>query len=489
MRPLIPLLLTFTAAAQADRLVSWQRRLNLTLLEFESGAGEIEIINPSTFRFVRCRSKPCAGRTPAAEPVTFRVVDTESAFEFRTSYIEIRVRKHDGGLMVKSRHGVEMLDEIVPPGPAPAGLNFSRRSPDGERLYGLGPRTDRGLDLKGKVIATKRPLLISSLGFGLWFTASSDYSFDLRSKVSIHAPFPDRLEFYFHYGPTPKEILEENYAVTGWSFAPTPVHAGVLIEPTVPRYANKVDMMPLPDLLAWLSHASMSGLLVPAFEQTKLPPALAPLMPMIYGGPPSKERESLRLYLYTYLMEAKDRGFPLFRPMAMQYSKDVEAAARLDQFMLGDELLVAAGKEIYLPMGIWTDMRTGAVHKGKQTFPVGEAPGLPIYAKNGTIVPLLQPDGTLQLHYMPRLGAEFFISEPGDTQPSQVHAGPAAGVLRLEIESRVDRKYEWIVYHVSPAVSPVARYDAALKRLHIPVEVKAMKGSIINVTLETPLEP
>jgi alpha-glucosidase (family GH31 glycosyl hydrolase) len=44
-------------------------------------------------------------------------------------------------------------------------------------------------------------------------------------------------------------------------------------------------------------------------------------MPMIYGGPPSKERESLRLYLYTYLMEAKDRGFPLFRPMAMQYSK------------------------------------------------------------------------------------------------------------------------------------------------------------------------
>jgi alpha-glucosidase (family GH31 glycosyl hydrolase) len=71
-------------------------------------------------------------------------------------------------------------------------------------------------------------------------------------------------------------------------------------------------------------------------------------------------------------------------------------------------------------MGIWTDMRTGAVHKGKQTCWRGA--GLPIYAKNGTIVPLLQPDGTLQLHYMPRLGAEFFISEPGDTQPSQVHA-------------------------------------------------------------------
>lgn len=499
MRRLIFALLALSGAAHADRLVSWQRRLNLTLLEFEHGSGEIEIVSPSTFRFVRCRVKPCAGRPAATEPVEFRVTDTTTAYEFRTSYIEIRVRKQDGGLAVKSRHGIEMLDEVVPPAPAPQGIFFERRSPQGERLYGLGPRTDAALDLRGKVIATKRPLLISTLGFGLWFTATSDYTFDLASKspdkVTIRAPYPDRTEFYFHYGPTPKEVLEENYAVNGWSFAPAMSHTRVLAESALPRYVTKVDpAMPFPDLLAWLNHASLSGVLAPALDVAKLPESIAPLFPVLYGGVTSTERRSLEPYLYTYLIEAKDRGFPLLRPMAMQYYKDATAAAKTDQFMLGDELLVAAGKQIYLPQGIWTDLRTDATYTGRQTIPVSDAPGLPIYGKNGTIIPLQQSDGSIQLHYLPRLGAEFFISEPGDTQPSQVHASPAAGLLRLEIESRVARKYEWIVHHVSAAsaiepASTKSSYDAARKQLRIPVDAQALGDSIVNVTLETPLEP
>ena len=503
--PAVALLVATTTAAPillADPLVAWQRRLNLTLLEFATGGGEIEILNPSTFRFVRCRLKPCAGRRPSPDPVEFRVTETNLAFEFRTSYIEIRVRKNDGGLMVKSRHGVEMLDEIVPATPAPPGLFFQRRAPEGERLFGLGSRDDSHLNLRGQILATGKPLLISSLGYGLWFSASTRYEFDLASRqapdrVAIRAPFPDRLEMYFHYGPSPKEILEENYAVTGWSFAPTLAHTAILAETALPRFATKVETKPLPQLLTWLAHASMSGLLVPALDQASLPPAVAPLFPMLFGTgatttPPA--RQSLQPYLYTYLMEAKERGFPLFRPMAMQYPKDVAAATHLDQFMLGDELLAATGPSVYLPMGIWTDLRTGLTYQGRQSIPVGEAAGLPVYAKNGVIVPLLQPDGTLQLHYLPRLGAEFFLSEPGHTLPSQVHAGPAAGVLRLEIESRVDRKYEWIVYHVSPATliepaQPKSTYDAKLRRLHVPVDAKAMGDSIVNVTLEHPLEP
>ena len=495
--PVLVLLVT-PAVLQADRLVSWQRRLNLTLLEFETGGGEIEILNPSTFRFVRCRIKPCAGRTPSQDPVEFRTAETNLAFEFRTTFIEIRVRKNDGGLMVKSRHGVEMLDEIVAPAPAPPGLFFQRRAPEGERFFGLGPRTGADLNLRGQLVATDRPLLISSLGYGLWFSASTHYEFDLAGKapdrVAIRAPFPDRLEFYFHYGPTPKEILEENYALTGWSFAPTLAHTRVLAESDLPHFATKIETKPLPQMLTWLAHASMSGLLVPALAQSDLPPAVAALFPVLFGGETSSERHSLQPYLYTYLMEAKERGVPLFRPMAMQYPKDVAAATHLDQFMLGDELLAATGPLVYLPMGIWTDLRTGVTYKGRQPVTVAEAPGLPVFAKNGTIVPLLQPDGTLQLHYLPRLGAEFFVSEPGDSLPSQVHAGPAAGVLRLEIESRVDRKYEWIVYHVSPATlieppQPQSTYDAKLRRLHVPVDAKAMGDSIVNVTLAEPLEP
>ena len=445
--------------------------------------------------------KPCAGRTAAPEPAAFRAVETNLAFEFRTSYLEIKVRKNDGGLMVKSRHGVEMLDEIVKPGIAPAGLHFERRAPEGERLYGLGPRTDAELDLRGKVVSTERPLLISTLGYGVWFTASTNYRFDLastsRGRVSVHAAFPDRLEFFFHYGPTPKEILEEHFAVAGWTFGPTPAQAAVLPgEAGVPRFATKAPAMPWADLLRWMAHASMSGILVPAVEQTRVASqAVAPLLPMLYGGEETpQERAALAPYLYTYLTEAKDRGFPLFRPMAMQYPKDTIAAARLDQFMLGDEILAAAGPDVYLPMGIWTDLRSGVSYPGKQVIAVAPGTGAPVFAKNGTILPLLQPDGAIELHYFPRLGAEFFLSEPGQVQPSQVHAGPAAGVLRLEIESRVDRRYEWVVHHVgaASAIEPApvkGRYDPARRVLRIPVETKAMADSIVNVTLETPLEP
>lgn len=502
MRPVWLALLLLPLALRADPLVSWQRRLNVTLLEFRAGAGELEILNPSTFRFVRCRTKPCAGRHSAmAEPVPFRTVDTTAAFEFKTRFLEIRVRKADGGLMVKSRHAVELLNEFVRPGAAPPGLILEHRSPAAERFYGLGARTDRELNLRGRGISTTQPLLISTLGYGLWFPASTNYRFDLGKTVpdrlSIQAPFPDRTEFFFHYGPSPKEILEENYAVAGSSFAPALAHgenfpsAGAL-----PAYASKPAPMPFPDLLAWLSHASLSGMLVPAFDCAELPgQAAVDLLPMLYGTPTSQFRRSLRPYLFTYLTEAKDRGIPLFRPMLMQYSKDAAAAARLDQFMLGDELLVAAGTEAYLPMGLWTDLRTGVVHQGRQTLPVAPAAGVPIFARNGTIVPFELPGGVFELHYFPRLGAEFFFSEPGDALPSQVHAGPAAGVLRLEIESRVKRKYEWVVHHVSSATaiepsSVQSRYDPVRRVLRvIPSEVPAMRGSIVNVTLAEPLEP
>lgn len=488
-------------ALQADPLVSWQRRLNLTLLDFQSGAGELEILNPSTFRFVRCRLKPCAGRNPGlAEPVPFQTIETTAAFEFKTRFLEIRVRKHDGGLMVKSRHAVELLNEYVRLGPLPKGVILEHRSPATERFYGLGARTDRELNLRGRLVTTERPLLISTLGYGLWFTASTNYHFDLAKtapdRLSIQAPFPDRTEFFFHYGPTPKEILEEHYAVAGSSFGPTLAHGENFPSArALPSYALRPAAMPFPDTLAWLAHASLSGALVPAFDRTAFDTAAADLLPMLYAAPTSPFRRSLRPYLFTYLTEAKDRGIPLFRPMLMQYSKDATAASKLDQFMLGDELLVATGVELYLPMGLWTDLRTGELHKGKQVIPIARSEQAPVFAKNGTIVPFERPDGVYELHYFPRLGAEFFFSEPGDAQPSQVHAGPAAGVVRLEIESRVTRQYEWVVHHVSDATSvePESvgkRYDPARRVLRIvPAVVPAMKGSIVNITLAEPLEP
>ena len=53
---------------------------------------------------------------------------------------------------------------------------------------------------------------------------------------------------------------------------------------------------------------------------------------------------------------------------------------------------------------------------------------LPVFARNGTILPLDTAGGGLTLHYFPKLGAEFFLVE--EDAWTQAHAAPAADVLR-----------------------------------------------------------
>ncbi len=46
-------------------------------------------------------------------------------------------------------------------------------------------------------------------------------------------------------------------------------------------------------------------------------------------------------YLVTYLREAYDRGYPLIRPLPMEFSRDKDMDRQNDVFMLGDEVLMA----------------------------------------------------------------------------------------------------------------------------------------------------
>ena len=106
----------------------------------------------------------------------------------------------------------------------------------------------------------------------------------------------------------------------------------------------------------------------------------------------------------------------------------------------------------------------------------------------------------MALHYFPSLGAEFFLLESAVADWSQVHAAPAGDILRLEIESKVERDYQWVVHHVErPAEvgfeerkygevdAPAALsdgtwfYDAAQKNLHVRVRVAAGDDCVIHV--------
>jgi hypothetical protein len=109
----------------------------------------------------------------------------------------------------------------------------------------------------------------------------------------------------------------------------------------------------------------------------------------------------------------------------------------------------------------------------------------------------------MALHYFPKLGGEFFLLEGDIAEYSQVHAAPALDIMRLEIESKKDRDYQWVVHHVerpgsvefedrkyreAAVFSELADrtwfYDAGQKNVHVRVKVKAGEDCIINLNFE-----
>jgi hypothetical protein len=107
----------------------------------------------------------------------------------------------------------------------------------------------------------------------------------------------------------------------------------------------------------------------------------------------------------------------------------------------------------------------------------------------------------MALHYFPSLAAEFFLLENDPEDWTQVHAAPAADIMRLEIEAKKARDYQWVVHHIErpsevgfegrkfgEAASAAALmdrtwfYDAAQKNLQVRVRVAAGEDCIINLS-------
>jgi hypothetical protein len=218
-------------------------------------------------------------------------------------------------------------------------------------------------------------------------------------------------------------------------------------------------------------------------------------------------RKQLDTFFGSYIAELQDRGFPIWHPLPLQVPDDREGAFHTDEFLLGDEMLIAPiyepgdQRSVYLPRGNWTNLETNELIAGSRTITV-KSDSLPVFARNGAIVPLDAPAG-MALHYFPKAGGEFFLLEGDIAEYSQVHAAPALDILRLEIESKKDRDYQWVVHHIERPASvgfedrkygEVAAlraladrtwfYDARQKNLHVKVKVKAGEDCIINLNLE-----
>lgn len=108
-----------------------------------------------------------------------------------------------------------------------------------------------------------------------------------------------------------------------------------------------------------------------------------------------KLRYKLLPYLYDIMWDGENTGLPVMRPLLLSYEKDCMVHEINDEFMVGENILVAPVLEqgmkfraVYLPEGNWIDYWTKEVIIGGQVV-IKKTPLdiCPIYIKAGSIIP------------------------------------------------------------------------------------------------------
>ncbi|NEE02489.1 TIM-barrel domain-containing protein [Phytoactinopolyspora halotolerans] len=107
-------------------------------------------------------------------------------------------------------------------------------------------------------------------------------------------------------------------------------------------------------------------------------------------------RMNLLPYVYTEAVDSADTGVAMMRAMSHEFPDDPDAAGLDEQYMFGEQLLVApimeqgaTSTDVYIPDGEWYDFFNGGrfVGGGTKTYGAG-LDSIPVYARPGAIVPL-----------------------------------------------------------------------------------------------------
>ncbi|BAQ57590.1 alpha-glucosidase [Lactobacillus acetotolerans] len=108
-----------------------------------------------------------------------------------------------------------------------------------------------------------------------------------------------------------------------------------------------------------------------------------------------KLRYHLISYLYDNFYQETKTGLPIMRPLVLNFPKDRKVRTLNDEFMVGDDLLVApvvtegqTERAVYLPKGDWLDFWTGSEYAGNTSILVKAGlDKLPLFIEKNTILP------------------------------------------------------------------------------------------------------
>lgn len=106
-------------------------------------------------------------------------------------------------------------------------------------------------------------------------------------------------------------------------------------------------------------------------------------------------RYELLPYIYDLYYISNKEGLPIFRPMIMEYEKDMNLLNMREQFMLGENMIVAPvlyegerSKTVYLPKGSWFNYFTREKLQGGKWYKLPcELDEILVFVKEGSIIP------------------------------------------------------------------------------------------------------
>ena len=148
---------------------------------------------------------------------------------------------------------------------------------------------------------------------------------------------------------------------------------------------------------------------------------------------------NLRMALIPYVYAAYVRywleGFPPFRALVMDHPQDPNTHAIDDQFMMGEDLLVApllagqAERKVYLPKGNWYDFYTNQRYEGEQwIMHRSSLETFPVFVREGALLPMAEP--------------MVFVPEDVVFQVTMVKYGKVDGDTRLYSDDGITYNYE-----------------------------------------------
>jgi alpha-D-xyloside xylohydrolase len=106
-------------------------------------------------------------------------------------------------------------------------------------------------------------------------------------------------------------------------------------------------------------------------------------------------RAAMLPYIVAAAKQSREQGVPIWRALLYEFPDDAATHAIDDQFMFGDDLLVAPilsecdARKVYLPAGEWVDAWTGQKHSGPTNlFYTAELSVIPVFMRNGRVLPV-----------------------------------------------------------------------------------------------------